>query len=322
MANPLAGDSSGDGAKAAENLNLKPIEIELEPNEFLQVLFDTLHDLALGLVAQAPLILFGLVLIGLTWGLNKAVQRAVDKVMRKRKAKGSMRILTAKFASIIVWTLGLMTSATIILPGLSAAEALGGLGILSIGLSFAFKNIFENFFTGVVILSRFPFEVGDYIKCNDMEGQVKEVTTRMVQLVDTSGELLLIPNTMLFTNPVEVLTFTPTRRVEIMAGVAYGEDVATAVDVITKAVESCESVNKDKKIQVFPQGFGSSSIDIEVTWWTGSKPVDLRSSRGEVVTAIKKALDDANIEIPFPYRTLVFKDDAPLAHQPFKNGQK
>jgi small-conductance mechanosensitive channel len=60
-------------------------------------------------------------------------------------------------------------------------------------------------------------------------------------------------------------------------------------------------------VQVFPQAFGSSSIDIEVAWWTGSEPVEVRSSRGEVVTAVKKALDEAGIEIPFPYRTLTFK---------------
>ena len=65
-------------------------------------------------------------------------------------------------------------------------------------------------------------------------------------------------------------------------------------------------------MQIFPQAFGSSSIDIEVTWWTGAKPVDLRRSRGEVVTAIKSALDEAGIEIPFPYRTLVFKEPIAL----------
>ena len=68
------------------------------------------------------------------------------------------------------------------------------------------------------------------------------------------------------------------------------------------------SVKKDEEIQIFPQAFGSSSIDIEVAWWTDPLPVDIRRSRGEVVAAIKRALDDARIEIPFPYRTLTFKD--------------
>ena len=58
--------------------------------------------------------------------------------------------------------------------------------------------------------------------------------------------------------------------------------------------------------------FGASSIDIEVTWWTDPTPLDLRRSRGEVVTAVKQALDAAGIEIPFPYRTLTFKEALPV----------
>jgi len=60
-------------------------------------------------------------------------------------------------------------------------------------------------------------------------------------------------------------------------------------------------------VQIFAQAFGASSIDFEVTWWTGSSPLEIRRSRDEVVASVKRALDDAGIEIPFPYRTLTFK---------------
>jgi small conductance mechanosensitive channel len=72
-------------------------------------------------------------------------------------------------------------------------------------------------------------------------------------------------------------------------------------------------VEPSKPVEIFPQAFGSSSIDIEVTWRTGNMPVDIRRSRGEVITAVKKALDEAGIEIPFSYRTHTFKE--PLAIQ-------
>jgi small-conductance mechanosensitive channel len=61
-------------------------------------------------------------------------------------------------------------------------------------------------------------------------------------------------------------------------------------------------------IQIFPHAFGSSSIDIEIAWWTDSTPVDVRRSGGEIISAVKGALDEAGIEIPFPYRTLTFKE--------------
>ena len=60
-------------------------------------------------------------------------------------------------------------------------------------------------------------------------------------------------------------------------------------------------------VEVLAHEFGSSSIDFEITWWTGSTPIDIRRSRDEVLTAVKRALDERGIEIPFPYRTLDLK---------------
>lgn len=89
---------------------------------------------------------------------------------------------------------------------------------------------------------------------------------------------------------------------------AYSEDLNQALNVIDQALKQCVSVKQSEEIQVFPQAFGSSSIDIEVTWWTDPLPADLRRSREDVLTSIKRALDDAGIEIPFPYRTLTFTE--------------
>jgi small conductance mechanosensitive channel len=94
--------------------------------------------------------------------------------------------------------------------------------------------------------------------------------------------------------------------------VAYSEDVAQARSVIRDAVEQCESVSENNDIQVFARDFGSSSIDFEVCWWSGSTPLEQRQSRDEVLESIKKSLDDAGIEIPFPYRTLTFKGSVPV----------
>ena len=175
-------------------------------------------------------------------------------------------------------------------------------------MGLAFKDIFENFFAGILLLWRFPFENGDFIECEGLLGKVEDVQLRMTLIRKTSGELIVVPNSFLFKHPVDVLTDRPKRRLTVLAGVAYGEDVAQSVAVIEKAVRGCQTVAGDWPVEIFPQGFGASSIDIEVTWWTDPTPLDFRKSRGEVVTAVKKALDEAGIEIPFPYRTLTFKE--------------
>jgi len=134
----------------------------------------------------------------------------------------------------------------------------------------------------------------------------------MTHLRKTTGELLLVPNATVYKHPVRVLTNQTKRRTTIMAGIAYSEDVDEGREVIRKAVEGCETVKQDEPIQIFAQGFGASSIDYEVTWWTDPTPLDIRRSTDEVVAAVKRGLDEAGIEIPFPYRTLTFRDDSPL----------
>ena len=97
----------------------------------------------------------------------------------------------------------------------------------------------------------------------------------------------------------------------IIVGVAYGEDVDAAREVIRTAIEGLETRAPGAAPEVFAREFNSSSIDFLVRWWAKSAPPDEHRSRDEAVAAVKRALDEAGIEIPFPYRTLTFKE--PLA---------
>jgi small-conductance mechanosensitive channel len=196
----------------------------------------------------------------------------------------------------------------VVFPGLAPADALAALGIGSIAIGLAFKDIFENFFAGVLILWRFPFENGDFISCNGHEGKVVTVTLRNTIIRTVEGELVVLPNSAIYKSAVEVLTSQKLRRVTVICGVAYGEDIGAARDVIRKAVESCDRVSKQRPTEVFAQAFADSSINFEVTWWAGSTPLERRESRDEVVEAVKRGLDEAGIEIPFPQRAVWFKD--------------
>ncbi|WP_236994671.1 mechanosensitive ion channel family protein [Granulosicoccus antarcticus] len=248
----------------------------------------------------------------LTWGLAYVVSTFGTRLLARWQKRDSVKELIVRLLSIITWVFGLLLTAIILFPGLTPAKALGGLGLVSIAVGLAFKDIFENFFAGILILWRFPFERGDYIECEGLVGKVERVMVRMSYIRETNGELTVVPNSFLFKNPVTVLTNKASRRVMITTGVAYDVDIKEAVQVIETAVKSCHTLTDDKPVQVFPKAFGSSSIDIEIAWWTESTPLGVRRSTGEVITALKAALDKAGIEIPFPYRTLTFKEALPL----------
>lgn len=273
-----------------------------------KLLSRTMLDVWRDFISHLPFLISGLFILLFTWLLSFIITNISSRILKRSKLRRSLHDLLLRLISIAVWILGLLLAAMVVFPGLTPAKALGGLGIASIAVGFAFKEVFENFFAGILLLWRFPMEPGDYIECEGISGKIEDITVRMTTIRKVSGELIVVPNSFLFKNPLEIQTNIPKVRVGIIVGVAYGEDVSQAVSIIEPAVKSCETVAKDRPVQVFPHGFGSSSIDIEVVWWTDPDPVDIRRSRGEVITAIKKALDEEGIEIPFPYQTLTFKE--------------
>ncbi len=278
----------------------------------VSLITEQLKTLAEGAIQHLPNIVAAVALILGTWLLSRLARRITSKVLSGESASRSLALAIRKLVTIAVWTSGLALATIVLFPSVKPSNLIAGLGLGSVAIGFAFKDIFENFFAGMLILLRQPFSIDDHIKVDGIEGVVENITIRDTLVRQTDGQPVVIPNSVLFKNPVTVRTERDTRRVTVMCGVAYDEDVDAARDVISDAVKSVDSVNKDKPIQVFAQSFGASSIDFEVTWWTGSKPVDIRTSRDAVVAQVKRALDEAEIEIPFPYQTLTFHEPLPV----------
>lgn len=162
---------------------------------------------------------------------------------------------------------------------------------------------------------RQKMEIGDVIEREGIVGRVEHISLRETHVRKLSNELTIVPNSTLFKNPVEILTAKQQRRHEIVVGVSYDTDLDIARDVIRKAMDGIELIDHDRQIDIFAREFNSSSIDFLVRWWAGSKPYDMHETRDAVVGAIKKALDGAGIEIPFPYVTNTFKEPLELVRQ-------
>jgi small-conductance mechanosensitive channel len=306
-------DTEPDGPVASAIDDVIPESGVETVDSSVDTLARSLGGLVDAIVRHLPQVLIALILLIITAVLASLLSKWSHRVTRKLRVKDNLRDLFGKLVYIAMWFLGLIAAAGVVFPGLGMGELVASAGLASIAIGFAFQDIFENFLAGVLIIWRFPFNDGDFIEIpsEDVEGKVEEVQIRMTLIRSVTGELILVPNATIYKNVVRVLTSKPIRRVTVMCGIAYGEDVAEGRRVIREAVQSCESVDKDQPIEIFAQAFGSSSMDFEVTWWTGATPVERRRSRDEVVERVKKALDDAGIEIPYPYRTLTFTRNEP-----------
>lgn len=285
----------------------------LPQTDALALIAERINDHLVVAVAAAPRLGLARAIIGITWLVVRAAVWAVSGLSRRARFRRNLVSVLRMLAATSLWLAGMLLAVTVVFPSVTPAKMLTTLGLGSVAIGFAFKDTFENFLAGLLILLREPFEIGDHVATDDVEGAVEDITIRDTHIRRTDGQLVVVPNGILFSNPVTVRTSRELRRTTVIVGVAYGEDVDEARSVITKAVREVDTVRDDvRDVQIFAHAFGASSIDFEVTWWTGSRPIDIRSSRDQVIGAVKRALDDAGIEIPFPYRTLTVNGPIPV----------
>lgn len=278
----------------------------------LTILRDQLGSMAEGFIRMLPMFAIALVLLIITWLVAKGGRSIADRITGKADLRPSLAALVETLVTIVIWTAGLMVTIAVLLPGVTPASLIAGLGIGAVAIGFAFQDIFENFLAGVLIMIRKKMRIGDVIECEGIIGKVEHITLRETHVRKLSNEVTIVPNSMLFKNPVEIFTDMENRRHEVVAGVSYDTDLDEAAAVIEEAVKSCALVDSDQKIDVFAKEFNSSSIDFLIRWWSGSTPRSMHESRDQVVRAIKRGLDSAGIEIPFPYVTHTFKEPVPI----------
>ena len=274
---------------------------------------DQLEGYATGFWAVLPQLVLSLLFILFVWAVARIVKWVLPRTLRRARMRRALVDVVMMLLTVGIWLMGTLIAVTIAFPTITPGKALTALGVGGVAIGFAFKDVFENFLAGVLLLLREPFSIDDYIDCEDIEGQVEEITIRDTHVRQTDGQLVVAPNAMFFKNRVTIRTARDVRRTTVICGVAYGEDVDRAREVIAEAVRGVDAVRDDlRDVEIFAQEFADSAINFEVTWWTGSRPIDIRVSRDKVISAVKRALDEAGIEIPFPYRTLTFKEPLPL----------
>ena len=275
---------------------------------FLTPLYEKFDSMLIGFVKILPLLGVAFFVIIFTWVLSLILTNLLSRSLSNSRIRKSLSELFVTLFKVIIWTSGILIAVTIIFPSLTAGKLLTALGLGSVAVGLAFKDIFENFFAGILIMLRKPMRIGDYIECEGIQGKVEIISIRETYLRQTDDQLVLVPNSFLFKNPLLILTDQELRRFDIVVGIAYDEDVSVAQSVIENAVSSLNIVNDEKPVEVYAREFNSSSIDFTVRWWAESTPLGMHQSKDQVVTTIKEALDKENIEIPFPYRTLTFKE--------------
>jgi small conductance mechanosensitive channel len=185
---------------------------------------------------------------------------------------------------------------------------LGTAGVIGLAVGLALQDPLMNLFSSVLMSVKAYYQVGDLIETNGFFGKIKEITLRSTIIALPDGQEVVIPNKDVLQNPLKNFSHNGRRRIEIVCGVSYEDDLEQVRKVAIDAIENCGmNINETKPVEVFFNEFGESSINFSLRFWKNvTAQKDYLSAKSEAIIALKKAFDENSISIPFPITTLDF----------------
>ena len=267
--------------------------------------FNTIQEMVAGFFALLPQIAIAIVVFIILWIIAGFISRFVRRVLTERSNKG-VGTAISRVVHIALLFVAFLFSVAIITPSVGAAQLLQVLGVGSVAIGFAFRDILQNFLAGLLILLRQPFKVGDWIVFGDFEGTVSEISTRSTWLRTFDGHDITIPNGQLFTNPVSVVSKDPLARSQYDVGISYDADIEKAKVIALDILKNNELIDHTKGPDVGVKELGDSAVVLRMRWW--AKTSDMYGLKQDILQNVKEAYDENKIGIPYPHSQVVISD--------------
>jgi small-conductance mechanosensitive channel len=272
------------------------------------VVWKAIRNMGEAFLAQLPYIIVGIIVFGVFLVVARIIRGIVHTAGERTRLDITLADLLGRIVSFGVTILGLFVAAVIIFPAFKPGDLVAGLGITSVAIGFAFKDVLQNFFAGILILWRKPFVVGDQIKTKDYEGTVEDINVRSTRLKTYDGERAVLPNGDVYTNAILVRTAYDKRRVRFTVGIGYPDSIEKARETITRVLAETEGVLADPGPWVYVTELAGSSVNFTVFFWATPEQANVLKVSDRVATGIKLALDEAQIDMPYPHTVVLFHD--------------
>lgn len=258
-----------------------------------------------GFFFQLPNIIAAFVFLLVIWFASRWIARGVAAVARARD-RPDLGNLLGSLARGMVLLLAFLFALAIVFPSIRPADVFATLGIGSVAIGFAFKDILQNLLAGLLLLINRPYRRGDQIVVRDFEGTVERIDSRATLLKTYDGRRVVIPNSDIYTQPVTVNTAFDKRRDDYDVGIGYGDDPALAERVFVEAMRGVEGVLADPAPEALPWKLNESTVDLRLRWWADSVRTEQVHVRARVVRAVFDAARTHGIDLPFPTTVMLF----------------
>jgi small conductance mechanosensitive channel len=258
-------------------------------------------------VKALPSIVAAVVFLFVAYWVAKGISVLVRKWTQRRE-RHDLGVIFGSITFGALMILALMVAAAIVFPSVQPGTILSALGVGSVAVGFAFKDILQNLFAGVLLLTNRPFRRGDQIKVKDYEGTVEHIESRATLIKTFDGRRVIIPNADIYTAPVTVNTAFPIRRTQLDLGIGYNDDLGNAARFMVEAMKSVEGVVDEPAPEAIPIEFRDGDVLVRARWWTSSKQTDVVHIRAKVVDAILQAFRTGGVDLPFPSQVILLHD--------------
>ena len=226
----------------------------------------------------------------------KLVSRLMRRMMKRAKVDG---MLTAFLSNIIyVSLLVVVVIAALDQLGVQTTSLIAVFGAAGLAVGLALKDSLANFSSGIMLIIYRPFKVGDFIEAAGQSGVIEEVRIFNTIIKTGDNREIIIPNSHIYGGPIINVSARPTRRIDMVFGIGYEDDIRKAKALIEDAFAADERILQDPAPAVAMAELADSSVNFNVRPWV--KTEDYWAVRADLMERIKLSFDDNGISIPYP----------------------
>ena len=253
-----------------------------------------------------PRLIAGIVIFILTLIGSGFIARGVRRLSAKRIDKPEVLQLIFRISQ---WTI-LLIGTVIALEQVdfNVTGFIAGLGIAGFTIGFALQDIARNFISGLILLYRQPFNLGDFIEVAGHSGIVRQINIRDTEIESLDGDMVIIPNKAVFENPITNMSALQFRRRTVMIGLGYEEDADRAMEIFMAAIRSVDRVVEDPAPMIQAVAMDDSVLTLSAFFWVDQKKGGLLKVHSDVLKAINTASIEHKINLPYPIQTVLVKE--------------
>jgi small-conductance mechanosensitive channel len=274
-----------------------PTKVIESAAEVTNVAYLSVDNLVKSFIAQLPLVAAGIVVLFFFWLLARIIKGAFLAASTRAKLDYRLRILVSRLIGVAVFVVGIFTALTIIIPSFRFGDLIAGLGFTSFIVGFATKDILNNLLSGVLILWKEPFKIGDYIFVKDRQGKVEYIGVRATTLRMDDGERILMPNGDMYSNPLMIRGAGAERRMKLEISIGYEAEIERAKTNILEVLHGTKGVVGEPQPNVYVTDLAAAGVDLSIYFWIETDESNPMAVFDRVAMSIKKVLGESNIAL-------------------------